>query len=580
MNAASIIAQLKPRLADLRAKTGPLARRFWKELTGAGVLLLVLAGPFLLRPADTTGPTRYDRRLVILTPHHESIRQEFGHAFTQHWKQKTGETLFIDWRVPGGTSDIAMLLKSEYTAAFQNLWEGAQGQAWSATAAQACLDGKLDLAADAEGKFTLAQQARKAFLGSTVGIGVDLFFGGGAYDFQSQARNGILVSSPPDKLAGLPKVAQDHPDWFSDSGIPEQVSGEPFRDKDSRWCGTCLSSFGIVFNRDVLRRLGVEKDPEQWEDLADPRLAGQIALADPGRSGSVAKAFEMLIQQQMQKALVRLTKEPKKLKTPAEIEAAAVRLGWREGLKLIQRISANARYFADASTKIPLEVARGDAAAGMCIDYFGRASAESLQRLYGKSRVGFIMPEGGTSIGVDPIGMLRGAKEPELATAFMEFVLSEKGQDLWSYRAGVPGGPRALALRRLPVRRDLYSAERLDFMSDGAEMPYEKAKAFQYHPEWTGPAFESIRFIIRVMCVENHPELRRTWEEMIRTGFTPRAVEVFQDVEFVRYDNAIGPIARILHSRDKLQEIRKAHELGDSFRKQYRLAIRHAQEGR
>ncbi|MCB1211905.1 MAG: extracellular solute-binding protein, partial [Verrucomicrobiales bacterium] len=448
MTVAGIIAQLKPRMADLRAKAGPLARRFWKELVGIGVLLLVLAGPFLLRPAGATGPTHYDRRLVILTPHHESIRQEFGHAFTQFWKQKTGETVFVDWRVPGGTSDIAMLLKSEYTAAFQNLWEGKQGQDWSSVAAQSCLDGKLDLSADADGKFTVGQQARKSFLDSTVGIGVDLFFGGGAYDFQSQARNGILVSSPPEQEAGLPKVAKDHPEWFSDAGIPEQVSGEPFRDKDGRWCGTCLSSFGIVFNRDVLRRLGVEKDPEQWEDLADPRLAGQIALADPGRSGSVAKAFEMLIQQQMQQALVRLTKEPGKLKTPEAIEAAAVRLGWREGLKLIQRISANARYFADSSTKIPLEVARGDAAAGMCIDYFGRASAESLQRLYGKSRVGFVMPEGGTSIGVDPIGMLRGAKEPELATAFMDFVLSERGQNLWSYRAGIPGGPKSLALRR------------------------------------------------------------------------------------------------------------------------------------
>jgi len=580
MNANGLIQKLKPRLDDVIAKIGPLARRFWKELTGCGVMLLVLAGPFFLSPANTTGPTRYDRRLVIVTPHHESIRQEFGHAFSHYWKSKTGQTIFIDWRVPGGTTDIAMMLKSEYTAAFQNLWEGKLGQQWSSAAAQACLDGKLDLSPDAQGNFTVGQQARKAFLDSSVGIGVDLFFGGGAYDFQSQARNGILVSSPPGSTFGLPKVAQDHPDWFSDSGIPEQVSGEPFRDKDGRWCGTCLSSFGIVFNRDVLRRLGVAKDPTQWEDLADPKLAGQIALADPGRSGSVAKAFEMLIQQQMQIALVRLTKEPGKLKTPKDIEAAAVRKGWREGLKLIQKISANARYFADASTKIPLEVARGDAAAGMCIDYFGRASAESLERLYGKSRVGFVMPEGGTSIGVDPIGMLRGAREPELATAFMDFVLSEKGQDLWSYRAGVPGGPKALALRRLPVRRDLYAADRLDFMSDGAELPYEKAKAFEYHPEWTGPAFESIRFIIRVMCVENHPELRSTWEEMIRTGFTPRAMEVFHDLEFVRYDTAIGSIARILHSRDKIQEIRKAHELGDTFRKQYTLATRHAQEGR
>jgi iron(III) transport system substrate-binding protein len=150
--------------------------------------------------------------------------------------------------------------------------------------------------------------------------------------------------------------------------------------------------------------------------------------------------------------------------------------GWIEGLKLIQRISANSRYFSDTSTKIVLDVMRGDAAAWACALIFMVAPPRRrCGRRMVSSRVGFIMPVGGTSISVDPIAMLRGAPDPELATAFMEYVLSEEGQGLWGYRVGVTGGPEKTALRRLPARRDFYTADKTALMSDGAEMPYLKS---------------------------------------------------------------------------------------------------------
>jgi iron(III) transport system substrate-binding protein len=94
----------------------------------------------------------------------------------------------------------------------------------------------------------------------------------------------------------------------------------------------------------------------------------------------------------------------------------------------------------------------------MCIDFYGRSAEEDVRKADGTSRVGFIAPLGGTSISVDPIGLLRGAPDPEIATAFIEFVLGEPGQKLWSFRVGEPGGPHQHALRRLPVRHDLYTA--------------------------------------------------------------------------------------------------------------------------
>lgn len=543
-------------------------RRWRKELAIVSALLITLLGPFLLKPKDSTASSQADRKLVIVTPHPERLRSEFGHAFVRYWKEKTGETIALDWRVPGGTSEIAVMLKSEFSAAFQQHWTKTLGKEWSPEVAQTFMNPKAPANAP----------ARQAFLASSVGVGFDVFFGGGAYDFQIQAEAGTLVAENQPGT-GIAALHQKHPEWFGEEGIPEMVSGEPFRDGKDRWIACCLSSFGIVFNRDVLHRLGIEKDPTQWRDLADPRLFGQLALADPGRSATVTKAFEMLIQQEMQEAIVRLTQNPGRLKTPEEIEAAGVREGWRKGLNMIQRISANARYFSDSSSKIPLDVARGDAAAGMCIDYYGRSTEEETRRPDGSSRIGFIMPVGGSSVSVDPIAMFRGAPNAELATAFIEFVLSDAGQKIWAYRAGTPGGPSRSALRRLAARKDFYQPDHLPFMSDADELPYEKAKAFTYHPEWTGSAFSTLRFLIRVLCVDTHEEQREAWQALIDAQEPPRATEVFQELNSIRYDTAIGGITKVVRSRDKVAETRLARTLGGNFRHNYELARSLARKG-
>ncbi len=566
-------------MAATLAAARPFVMRWRKELLVAVAMLLTLTAPFLLRPAQSTAPARYDRRIVIMTPHHDRIRDEFGRAFAMHWKKKTGEILFIDWRVPGGTSDIAMFLKSEYSAAFQHHWVRKLGQPWSADIAAAYHSNRVALPADPKARRTPAQEAREAFLSSDVGIGVDLLFGGGAYDFVLQAEAGVLVARGATKTAGLAELKTRHPQWFADGSIPEELGGEPFRDKEDRWAGTCLSSFGIVFNRDVLRRLGIEKEPATWDDLADPRLVGQVALADPTKSGSVTKAFEMIIQQHMQREIDSLIKNPGRMRSEAETEREGVRRGWESGFKLIQRITANARYFTDSSTKVPLEVARGDAAAGMCIDFYGRSAEEDVRLRDGTSRVGFVMPVGGTSVGVDSIGMLRGAPEPELAMEFMEFVLGDAGQKLWAYRTGVPGGPTRSALRRLPVRKDFYSPQNTPLMSDGGERPFEVAREFVYHPEWTGPMFNAIRFLIRVTCIDVHDEQRKAWAAMIDAGMPDRASTVFHDTKLISYETTKNSINTILNSRDKVQEVRLARTKSDQFRVQYGKAWDFARAG-
>ena len=478
------------------------------RLSIVGILLaVVLVAPFALRPAPEQGGLNLDdgvERLVIITPHNESIQSEFARGFASHMKENYGRTVFIDWRQPGGTSEIAKFLGSEYSSRFEQYWKKKTKLPFSAPVREAWTNGGLDEAIasamqkgllndltllDRDNSKQLGLAARALYLESDIGVGIDLFFGGGAYDFRKQAFIGNLVGQNASGQFGPAILAIEKPDWFSDSVMPEMVSGEPFRDKDYRWVGTVLSAFGICYNEDVTARLGLPDGLQTWDDLANPKLAGQIALADPTKSGSTTKAFEMLIQERIQ----RLIREG------GLSEDEAVCRGWNESMKLILKISANSRYFTDSAAKVPRDVAQGDAAAGMCIDFYGRTFNEIYRDDVGNSHVHFVMPKAGSSISADPVGMLRGAPSPELAQKFVEYLLSPDGQKLWNFRPGTPGGPKRFALRRPPIRKDFYTPENQGHMSDPDVNLFELAEGFNYRDDWTGHLFASLRFFVELL---------------------------------------------------------------------------------
>ena len=539
------------------------------------LLAAVLVAPFVLRPTEEKVSAKAER-LVIITPHIESIQAEFARAFRAHMREKHGREVVIDWRQPGGTSEIARFLRSEYATRFETLWEERTGQPFTLAIRDAFTNPKLDPVKDTgkEGPVASpatdrvspefqATAARRLFHESRIGAGIDLFFGGGAFDFERQAAAGLLVAADSTGEFGPGALAKQHPEWFGDAVMPQAFSGEPFRDAEFRWVGTVLSAFGICYNRDVLARLGIAEPPDEWSDLEDPRYRGQIALADPTKSGSTTKAFEMLVQERIQ-TLVR---------ERSLSGDDAVAAGWDEAMRLILRISANSRYFTDSSAKVPRDVAMGDAAVGMCIDFYGRSYNELCRDpATGESRIEFVMPKGGTSIGADPIGMLRGAPNPELAHRFIEFVLSPDGQKIWNYRVGAPGGPVRHALRRPPIRRDFYTAANFPHMTDPDFDPYAAAAGFTYHPEWTGALFAPLRFVIRAACMDPHDEQHAAWEALLAAGLPAEGLARFEDVGPISYETIVNEIAPALKSSDKVAQVRLGRELAGVFRERY-LAI-------
>ena len=93
-----------------------------------------------------------------------------------------------------------------------------------------------------------------------------------------------------------------HPELFNDRAIPQMVGGEPFWDAQ----GPLVRERRLfVWNLFQYRRAAASRSrraANAGPNLADPVFQNEIALANPTQSGSVNKAFEMLIQQQMQEA--------------------------------------------------------------------------------------------------------------------------------------------------------------------------------------------------------------------------------------------------------------------------------------
>lgn len=526
--------------------------------------LVTIAVPFLLRKDGETQEVAEDT-VIVISPHNEAIRTEFAHGFRKWYKAETGRTVAVDWRVIGGTSEIVRYLAGEYKTAFRLRWERDQGRSWTNEVSSNFDAARVEID-DSPGDDTPAEAARRAFLASDVSCGLDVFFGGGSFEFIRQSAAGRLVRAA---------VVDEHPEWFGDSIIPIAWNGEPYSDPEGRWIGAVLASFGIIHNSDAYERLGIESAPNQWADLADDRLRGELALADPTKSGSINKAFEMVVQQAMQDRYGELMAEGV---SEEEADFRAPREGWMNGFKLLQNLGANARYFTDSSQKPAIDVFQGDSAAGMCIDFYGRYQAEAVTRREGKPRVAYLTPPGGSVFSVDPIGRLRGSPNREVADAFITYVLSPEGQKVWNYRVGTPGGPEMFALRRLPIRRDAYTPESRQYMSDPDVVPYAPENDFFYRADWSGHLFRELAFVMRVVCLDTHHELSKAWKTILDAGRPPEAVAILQDLSAVDYEVADTEIKAALRSPDPLAEIRLAKKLSNHFRKQYRAAEAAAQE--
>lgn len=412
------------------------------------LFVIVLVAPFAVRLAVSDGSAGADeqssanlpvRRLVVVTPHNRDILSEYERAFSQWHTQRYGSRVEIAWVLPGGTNDIVKLLDKTYAALK--------------------VDGRLPppQAIDAQTQY-------------------DMVWGGGDFTFEVnlEQQRGVLQ-------------ALELPETLMAEAFPEpRLAGVALYDQDDdglHWVGVCLSAFGIVYSPFYYQRISDATGfplppPQTWQDLMRPELFNRVALADPGSSGSAAVAYMMVLQRAIADAEQEYL-EAGGTKDDAAAYQAALDEGWKRGMGDLLMIAANARYFSDSASRVPADVSSAAAAAGMAIDFYGRVE----QELAGPERIQFITPHAATAITPDPIAILYGTTGERLETAqhFIEFLLSQEGQRLWILEVGAPGGPTRRALRRPPIRRDVFHDQ-----SDWTDQvnPFEEAGGFNQRQEW------------------------------------------------------------------------------------------------
>jgi spermidine/putrescine-binding protein len=297
----------------------------------------------------------------------------------------------------------------------------------------------------------------------------------------------------------------------------------------------------------VLRYLDLP-EPKTWRDLADAKLQGWFIAADPTRSASARQAFMIIVERAM---------------IDAQQAGRTEDIGWAEGMGTLRLICSNARYFTDAASAVPNVVASGDAAAGMAIDFYARAQVDAVSDSTGNSRIGYIEPAGATAINSDPVALVKGAPNRQLAVRFMEYLLTEEAQRLWNTRAGAPGGPINTSLRRLPVMRDVYLTP-TDF-TDPVD-PFGENFAFESSPQRTR-TLSFIGELIEVSCANLLDELRETRRAIERS---PRREELLAQLGMFPFGQQEA--LRRASQFDKaspLQKLELKRQWQDEFRAEY-----------
>jgi ABC-type Fe3+ transport system substrate-binding protein len=468
----------------------PSRRRWW--LTG-----LLLAGVL-----GCQGTGLEPLRLTLMSPHRDEIREEVGRAFPVWFRDRVQTRLaaarmatqgWLDVDTPERREAVDRALREvledwrddELEAvrhSFQEWQERlnpASGQSLLVALDEArsqvpkieviWLDiggGTSQIARYIAARFEASRQAGRD------GIDLDLLFGGGTDIYLRFGRDGYLepVKMPPGLMAR----------------IRPHLNGVPLYDPEGRWYGPMLSSFGILCNREVLRRLN-EPEPERWADLGRPGLQGWVTAGDPRLTGSVHMVYEIILQGH----------------------------GWEAGFPQLLRLGANTHSFIRDSGTLTRTVTSGETAAGGNLDSNALSAVAREPEL-----MAFHLPARETIVNPDAIAVLKGAPRKELARAFVEYTLSDAGQLLFLLRPGQPGGPQRYALCRLSVVEDLYRQHPPEERSVGDANPFKLTDTISYDSKVGTQRWDALNDLLGAVVVDAHPELTAAWRAVLGSSLS------------------------------------------------------------
>jgi len=351
-------------------------------------------------------------------------------------------------------------IKNEFEAAFQTYYQENTGR-----------EMHLEWLDIGGGTSSILRYIKSEFGRVPEGIGIDLFFGGGMDPYIDIAEQGLCEPYQlPDNIL---------------TRLPTKIGGVPLYDPHYQWYGATLAGFGIVYNKRVLDMMGFPP-PKTWADLGRPELFSWVGSGDPRKSGSVHMAYELILQA----------------------------YGWDRGWEVITTMGANVRNFGASGSYAPKEVAVGEVAYGLSIDFYAWMQSEQV----GGDYIGFTMPDNLTIVNPDGIAILKGAPNLEAAQMFVAFVMSDAGQKLWFLQKGSPGGPINSQLNRFTVLPDLYD----QYQKEAAISinPFRWKSDLIYDATTGGARWNIVNDLIGVMVIDSHAALQQSWQAAIKSGLS------------------------------------------------------------
>jgi ABC-type Fe3+ transport system substrate-binding protein len=220
----------------------------------------------------------------------------------------------------------------------------------------------------------------------------------------------LMWASAPDAFEVLKKNTLLQKYAPKAAGLATKVGAYPLNDPDGYYVGFAASGYGIMYNTRYLRANSLPA-PKEWDDLKKPIYFGHVGISAPSRSGTTHLTVETVLQGE----------------------------GWDKGWATMLEIGGNLAQVSDRSFGVPDAVNSGQYGIGIVIDFFGLSAKAS------GFPVEFVYPTVTTLVPAN-VGIIANAKSPKAAEAFVEFLLSDEGQQILL-------DPK---IQRLPVRAATY----------------------------------------------------------------------------------------------------------------------------
>jgi iron(III) transport system substrate-binding protein len=239
----------------------------------------------------------------------------------------------------------------------------------------------------------------------------DVWFGGPQTIFARGASEGLLVPFRPSWAGAVPAASRAAGDLYFGSYRTAPV---------------------LVYNSQAVRR---DEAPADWDDLLAPRWKGKILIRDPLASGTMRTLFGMILSRS-----VKETGSPDR--------------GWQ----WLRRLDGQTKEYVQNPALLMEKLNRRE---GLITVW---ELTDMLWQAKRGAPLGYRFARSGTPVIDDSIGLVKGAKHPAEAKAFIEYVGSVEGQELAARDAFRLPARTDIPPERLPqwareVLRDLVPAD-------------------------------------------------------------------------------------------------------------------------